>query len=107
LVLSIQPDSLINLLALKSGHVTTNKGTDLHWLNWLLEKGQSVIVIGYRYNPDTAPRGRSGGGTMSGGSAWRVPPEYAGTISDNFVTRAFDGREKDIARLFNDILRTK
>ena len=107
ITLGIQPDNMANLLSLKKGHVITAKGSDLHWLSWLLERGQGVIVIGYNYTPDTAPRGRSGGGTMGRGTAWRVPPQYAGTINDNFVTRAFDGREKDIARLFSDILRTK
>ena len=105
--ISLEMQNSPNLLSLKKGHVTTAKGADLHWLSWLLERGQGVIVVGYNYTPDTAPRGRSGGGTMGRGTAWRVPPQYAGTVNDNFVTRAFDGREKDIARLFSDILRTK
>lgn len=105
IIINIQPDNLANLLGLRSGHVTTSKGTDLHWLSWLLERGRDVIVVGYHYTPDTAPRGRSGGGTMGAGSAWRVPPEYAGTIADNFVTRAFEGKEKDIAHLFSRMLK--
>ena len=28
---------------------------------------------------------------ISGRKGWRVPPQFAGTKSDNFVTRAVDG----------------
>ena len=105
LFLSVQPDHLSNLLGLQAGHVTTSKGTDLHWLSWLLERGRDTIIVGYHYTPDVGTDGRSGAGTMSPGQAWRVPPQYAGTIADNFITRAFEGKEKDVAHLFNRLLR--
>ena len=102
--LGIQPEDFGNLLGLRSGHVLTKKGQDLHWLSWLLDRGRDTIITGYHYTPETAPRGRSGGGTMGRGSAWRVPPQFAGTKSDNFVTRAFDGREDDIVNVFHRVL---
>ena len=41
---------------------------------------------------------------MITGTAWRVPPQFAGTETDNFITRAFSGREKDIQVLFGQLL---
>ena len=97
----IQPTDFVNLLSLSAAKIITEKGTTLEWLKWLLTAGDSMIVIGYDYFPGNG--GRSGGGTMAGGGAWRVPPQYSGTASNNFITRALNGREKDIAAIFRRI----
>jgi hypothetical protein len=102
--LEIQPENFSHLLSLHAGHVHTEKGTDLHWLRWLLERGTEIIVVGYYYTPNDAPDGRSGGGTMGKGSAWRVPTQFAGTKENNFITRAFIGKERDIAAVFHRAL---
>ncbi|MQF98161.1 MAG: hypothetical protein FI729_01325 [SAR202 cluster bacterium] len=93
----IQPEDFSNLLVLPQGFVQTvtiSGGKSLHWLNWLLTMGSAAIVGGYEYQPGND--GRSGGGTMVGGVAWRVPSDYSGTIDNNFVTRALENREKQI-----------
>ena len=36
----------------------------------------------------------------SDGKRWGVPPEFAGTAGNNFVTRAIDSIEDDIINLF-------
>jgi hypothetical protein len=99
---SFQSNNFANILGLGSGHVITEKGADLHWLEWLLTAGDIIVVVGYQYNPKAS--GRSGGGVMSKGTFFRVPPQFAGTMEDNFITRAFANREKEIepimARLF-------
>ena len=87
-----QPSSFTNLLGLQSGHVTY-EGGDLHWLSWLLTLGDSTIVVGYYYDPETGV-GRSDLGTMSKGGFFRVPPEFSGTRANNFVTRALIGNEQ-------------
>lgn len=43
---------------------------------------------------------------MEKGGAWRVPPEFAGTIEDNFVTRAFKNKQDDLNALFGRILKS-
>jgi hypothetical protein len=43
--------------------------------------------------------GRSRGGVMDKGGSWRVPPAYSGTADDNFITRAFEGKSKQIQKL--------
>lgn len=103
LTFSIQPLDFQNLLGLPEGHVTTEKGADLHWLSWLLREGDSVIVAGYQY--DATGNGRSGIGRMVGGSSFRVPPAFSGTISNNFVTRAFTNKEKEIVRVLSEVFK--
>ena len=103
LTLTCQPSSFANLLGIPDGHVKTFDG-DLHWLRWLLESGNKILVVNYHYTPSVG-FGRSKIGIMDKGGAWRVPPEFAGTLEDNFVTRAFLGKEKDLNALFSRILR--
>lgn len=98
---SIQPESLRNLLGLPSGFVVSESGP-LHWLSWLLIEGTSTIVYGYSYVPDFS--GRSGGGSMTKGGAWRIPPQFAGTLGDNFVTRALANHDKELTAILQDIL---
>ena len=102
LEINFQRDDFINLLSLQSGHVLTEKGTDLHWLDWLLIKGDTTIITGYTYIP--GPLGRSGGGEMNIGGLWRVPPEFSGTITNNFITRSFKGTEKETAEILKGLL---
>ena len=102
LEINFQRDNFINLLSLQSGHVLTEKGTDLHWLDWLLTKGDTTIITGYTYIP--GPLGRSGGGEMNIGGLWRVPPEFSGTITNNFITRSFKGTEKETAEILKGLL---
>ena len=100
---SFQPKDFFNLLGLQAGHILTEKGGDLHWLDWLIRQGDRTIVVGWNYVP--APTGRSGGGEMNIGGLWRVPPEFSGTLDDNFVTRAFKAREKEITSILQGLLK--
>lgn len=99
---NFQATDFRNLLSLNSGHIMTEKSQDLHWLEWLLTAGDAVIIVGYRYEPKLS--GRSGGGVMAKGNFFRVPPQFSGTLENNFITRALSGRDKEIepvvARLF-------
>ena len=83
------------------GFVVTRKSVKLHWLAWLLQAGSSMIVSGYEYTPSF--EGRSGGGVMTGGGVWRVPPEFSGTESDNFITRALNNRDKQLSQLLKGL----
>ena len=88
-----QPSDFINLLSLPAGHVIY-KGGDLHWLDWLLKRGDNVIVANYQYNPQTG-LGRSGLGNMIVGGSFRIPPQFSGTDSNNFITRALIGSSQE------------
>jgi hypothetical protein len=105
LELQFQPSNFSNLLSLPQGHTIYNGG-DLHWLDWLLKRGDNIIVTNYQYSPESGI-GRSGLGHMVGGGSFRVPPQFSGTETDNFITRAFIGpqQEIDLAYSFKKILR--
>ena len=102
--LNIQPDNFANLLGLPQGHSVYQDG-NLHWLDWLLNRGDEIIVAGYQYNPQTGI-GRSKLGNMKTGGSFRVPPEFSGTEQNNFITRALVGsnQEKQISKIFETIL---
>lgn len=88
-----QPNSFSNLLNLPDGHVIYGKG-DLHWLQWLLERGDEIIVAGYQFEANSG-RGRSGLGYMAVGGSFRVPPQFSGTRDNNFVSRALIGSTQE------------
>jgi hypothetical protein len=88
-----QPNDFINLLSLPAGHVVY-RGGDLHWLDWLLKRGDNVIVANYQYNPQTG-LGRSGLGNMILGGSFRIPPQFSGTDNNNFITRALIGPDQE------------
>lgn len=99
---NFQPENNQNLLSLSEGHQVTEKGTDLHWLDWLLTRGDAVIIIGYRYS--TEKRGRAGVGIMEAGGTFRVDPRYSGLIGDNFVSRAFLDKNEQIVKIIEEAL---
>jgi hypothetical protein len=104
LEVNFQPSSFINLLSLPQGFVNYENGS-LHWIQWLLLKGDTVIVVNYQYNPSSGI-GRSGLGNMVSGGFFRVPPQFSGTDKDNFITRALIGpsQEEAIVKIFKDVL---
>jgi hypothetical protein len=90
LLITMQPIDYNNLFSLSVAEQITEKGVSLPWLQWLLTLGQQIIVgdYGVRYKAGT---GRSGGGSMSiDYRPFKVDSEYAGTVDDNFITRAID-----------------
>ena len=95
----LQPDNFSNILGLPEA-VIQSTSTQLPWLNWMLTQGSNTIVSGYTYKPDNS--GRSGGGTMVSGNLWRIPPNFAGTVENNFITRALQGREKELSSIMEE-----
>lgn len=98
-----QKNGINSLINLPGTSVITELGTQLKWLEWLLTKGDSVVITGYYYAPEIG-RGRSGGGTMKIGGSFRVPPNFSGTLENNFITRAFSDKEKQIGQILLEIL---
>lgn len=67
---------------------------EISWLEWLMTRGTEVINSDF-YVFYKEGEGRSGGGFMlnknklrSSKKSFRIDPEHAGTIEDNFVTKA-------------------
>jgi hypothetical protein len=104
ITVEFQPANFINILNIPQGH-TPISGGDLHWMDWLIRRGDNIIVVNYQYNPKSGV-GRSGLGQMISGGSFRVPPQFAGTEKDNFITRALIGpnQESAIIAIFRSVL---
>lgn len=87
-----------DILALKESTFITEKGAALEWLKWLLLEGDKTIIIGYDFNIGNYKNSRTGGGIMSPSfsGSWRVPPEFAGTIENNWIVRAVESVQDQI-----------
>lgn len=79
-----------DILSMVEAFVTTEKGTLLPWLEWLLIRGNQLIISEHEIHL-IGGRGRSGMAIMvkNTASAWRVPTQYSGVRGDNWLTRTF------------------
>jgi hypothetical protein len=70
----------------------TSKGVTIPWLEWLLMAGTNVLVADYQVAAEEDPGRYSRTGALimipSRGGNFSITPNYAGTINDNWITRA-------------------
>lgn len=73
------------------------------WLEWLLLEGSRILVrdyeVVYNLSGKQAAVSRSGDALMreAAGSKFTVDPQFQGTITNNWITRAFENSEQDIS----------
>ena len=86
--ISVMVNDFSDILSMTEAFVSTEKGQILPWLEWLLLKGDAIIISEHDVRL-VGGKGRSGGAVMvkNSAAAWRVPPEHSGTIRDNWLTR--------------------
>jgi hypothetical protein len=102
-------DSYRDVLTSTAASYTTKKGMKIPWLQWLLLEGD-ITIVDYRFG--TRPRhvirdySRTGLGLMfkKGGARWTMPPEFAGTRHDNFITRALAQVENQSEAVLEKVL---
>ena len=96
-----------DLLSLSGSSLTTEKGQILPWLSWLLLEGDSIIISNHSFILGPSRYSRTGFGLMqeSVSGFWRVPPEYAGSVNNNWITRAIDDSQKDINDFIEKLVR--
>lgn len=83
------------------------RGYSLPWLEWLLLEGNRTIIKNQSVVLGLNRSSRTGFALMKESiSSWKVPSEYSGTISDNWITRALDGAENQINALIEKALDT-
>jgi hypothetical protein len=94
-----------DILAMMEASVDTEKGQILPWLEFLLLRGDQIIISQYDIKMETGT-GRSGKAIMVKGSAkaWRVPPEYSGVAGDNWLTRYFEIYQQAYSNIIGQIL---
>lgn len=79
----------------------------LPWLEWLSFEGDQILVSDYSimYGTFKPEHSRSGKAIMRKSKGfWRMPPEYAGTEDDNWLSRAIDRGNSDIQSVIGAVL---
>lgn len=70
----------------------TGQSTEIPWLEWLLTAGNQILVRDYyvKFGSYKFPPSRSRKAVMvkGPGRVFKMPPQHAGTVNNNFVTRA-------------------
>tara|TARA_R100000664_G_C2727431_1_gene118975 strand:+ start:251 stop:874 length:624 start_codon:yes stop_codon:yes gene_type:complete len=97
ITLTAQPSDYMNVLSLPTSTVVTEKGEVLPWLDWLLLKGDTIIVARYgvKYKGGT---GRSGQATMklNYNAPYKVDSQFSGTSTNNFITESIESANNEI-----------
>lgn len=81
----------------------TLRGYSLPWLQWLLLEGNKTIIKNHEvvFGPNRASR--TGFAIMKPSNrSWRVPPEFAGTQTNNWITRAIDSASPQIYSILEE-----
>lgn len=101
ILLTVMPRDMANIVNQSSAMVVDNeRGYSLPWLEWLLFKGGDTIIKNFEVQYGVNPRSRSGDAIMvSSNSNWRVPAQFAGTINNNWITRAVSRIESKVTEL--------
>lgn len=104
--ISMIRNNFADLLSSPAASYTSENGFPVNWLEWLLLRGNDSVVIGYRYLPKSSPFSRTGTGIMIEGDSaiFRVPPEYAGNLDNNWITRGIDEALPTIESYFNKLV---
>jgi hypothetical protein len=83
-----------------------NTGSIVPWLRWLLLEGTATLVDNYEVILGAHSRSRTGLAIMkkADNKSWSMPSEFAGTIDDNWITRAIKSAEPQITKLLERAL---
>ncbi len=106
-----------NILAIRAAYFTSSGAFHIPWLRWLLFEGDRFIITTHHViyettkdditkneRPRSFPSSRTGGAIMVKPGSFRIPPQWSGTIYDNFITRAVEGINILLLKELVDIL---
>ncbi|SVC13832.1 uncharacterized protein METZ01_LOCUS266686, partial [marine metagenome] len=89
------------------GSYITERGATIPWFQWLMSAGDRIIVRDYELEPGHVEVSRTGNMIMKRGKkGWRVPPEFAGSPSNNFITRATDSILPELGNYIQKIVKS-
>lgn len=97
-----------DVLGAEEATYNTANNQVISWLEWLLLEGDKQIIKTYRIGGDAGRFSRTGLGKImihDQRRSWGVPPEFAGTINDNFVTRTVENINAEIDTMLQDALK--
>jgi hypothetical protein len=106
-VINMVKSDFSDIVNLPEAVFQTEKGSYLQWLKWLLLEGDNSIVFGYTFLLGQNPYSRTGQGIMKSdmSGVWRVPPEFAGTLDNNWITRAITATEPEINNYLKNLFK--
>jgi len=92
IILNMLKTDWLDVISSDAANIITRVGQVLPWLEWLLIFGDKIVVREFEVVMKGGPTSRSGMALMVKKSTgrWRVPPEFAGTTNNNFVTKLLD-----------------
>lgn len=83
-------------------------GYKLPWLEWLLLRNNEFIIKNYEIQLGPNPASRTGNAIMvKSNDSWRVPPAFAGSQENNWITRALEKVDKEIVMAMENTLVSK
>jgi hypothetical protein len=108
-IISLIKADLSDVLGSDAAFITDNKtGSMVDWLNWLSLAGDRTIIKDYNFILGANPRSRTGGGIMRyspGTGKWKIPSQFSGTITNNWITRAIDSASDNIDNILSNNLK--
>lgn len=103
LLTALERTSMGGLINDANALVNDSKGYSLPWLQWLLYEGNKPIIRNYEVKIGPNPYSRTGMAIMiNSDKNWRVPPAFAGTINNNWVTRAIDRVSNSVPKIIQE-----
>jgi hypothetical protein len=95
------PVNFEDVLNTTYAQVQDSSGYSLPWLQWLLLDGTIPLVSNHQVIIGPSGRSRTGFAVMrQSRQNWSVPSRLAGTIGDNWITRAIEKSSDQIDALF-------
>ena len=93
----IKSDDLGGVIS-NANAIIDSAGGSVQWLEWLTLRGNEILVRDYKVQFGPNRNSRSGMAIMrpSLNSNWRVPPQFAGTEKNNWITRAIERIENNV-----------
>lgn len=89
-----------DVLGMDEARYSTRNGSTIEWLEWILLKGDSRIITKFDIGVDVTGISRTGLGKImveGKNKSWGIPPEFAGTATNNFITRTLERLNTKIA----------
>lgn len=100
---TIQPTDYANLYSLNIAQQII-KGGSLPWLKWLLEAGDSILIVDF--GVEYGPHGRTGLARMvPNNRPFKVDSNYSGVAGDNFISRAFQRNDKSFKQIIIQVMK--
>lgn len=100
LLTMMKSDDMGGVIYSNISYVNDPKGYSLPWLEWLLFKGNEILVRNYKVSYTPSPYSRSGMAIMTPSSdSWRVPEQFTGTEDNNWTTRAINSVEDSVYKI--------